>query len=103
VATNEIALAILPQITSPLPLHAVRDGLGNVDLPVDVAPPVVAGQWAFLLAGSQLVAAKPFVAPATTLEFHFAIEPATYLVRLRVGGVDSEIVDRSVTPPVFDA
>jgi hypothetical protein len=25
-----------------------------------------------------------------------------YLTRLRIDGVDSQLVDRSVTPPVFD-
>jgi hypothetical protein len=105
IATNEIVLAILPQITSPLPLSATRDGSGIVDFQVDVAPPVTAGQHAFLLVGHQQVVPRPFVPPAppaSTLTFHFAIDPGDYLVRLRVGGVDSEIVDRSVTPPVFD-
>jgi hypothetical protein len=102
IATNEVALAILPRIASQLPLSATRGVNGFVDLQVGVAPSVAEGQRAFLLVGSQLVAAKPFVAPVSVLDFHFAIDPATYLVRLRVGGVDSEIVDRSVTPPIFD-
>jgi hypothetical protein len=103
IPTNEATLAILPQITSALPLQAVRNGVGVVDVAVDVAPAVVAGQQAFLLAGHDQVPAAPFVAPASTLAFRFAIEPGTYVIRLRVGGVDSEVIDRSVTPPVFDA
>jgi hypothetical protein len=103
IPTNEVALAVAPRIASALPLNATRDGLGAVDLLVDVDPDVVAGQQAFLLAGSRQVSAEPFVAPASTLEFRFAIDPAAYIVRLRVGGVDSQIVDHSVTPPAFDS
>jgi hypothetical protein len=102
IPTNETTLAIRPRITSPLPLNAVRDGFGKVDVPIDLEPMVRAGQQAFLLVGSDQVPAKSFVPPASTLHFVFAIDVGTYVIRLRIGGVDSEIVDRSVTPPVFD-
>jgi hypothetical protein len=102
VPTNVAVLEIAPRITSALPLNAARDGAGVIHLSVDLAPQVAAGQPAFLLVGSQQVPPSTFTAPASTLHFHVAIDPGSYVIRLRVGGVDSDFVDRSVTPPVFD-
>jgi hypothetical protein len=37
-----------------------------------------------------------------TLGFHFKqIPPGEYWVRLRIDGVDSQLVNRAVSPPVF--
>jgi hypothetical protein len=103
IPTNVAVLEIVPRITSALPLNAIRDATGIVDVSIGLAPPVAAGQQAFLLVGSQQVAPTTFTAPAPTLHFHFGVDPGSHVIRLRVGGVDSEFVDRSVTPPVFDA
>lgn len=103
IPTNETTLVIAPKITSALPVNAARDGLGEVTVALDVKPSVVAGQQAFLLAGHLQVAADTFTPPASALQFRFAIEPGSHVIRLRVGGVDSDVIDRSVTPPAFKA
>ena len=60
-------------------------------------------QRATLLLGSQEVIADPHAAQTNTLAFQAAgIAPGDYFVRLRVDGVDSLLVDKTVTPPVFD-
>jgi hypothetical protein len=102
IPTNVAVLEIAPRITSALPLNATRDITGMVDLDIELEPAVAPGQQAFLLVGSQQVPAGSFTAPASTLPFRFAVDRGSYVIRLRVGGVDSDFVDRSVTPPVFD-
>jgi hypothetical protein len=48
------------------------------------------------------VPAQPHPSPTGTLTFRVdAASPGQHRVRLRVDGVDSLLVDRSVTPPVF--
>jgi hypothetical protein len=99
--TNSLALAVGPAIQSALPLTAARDGFGRVSLDVDVKPEVRVGQRAYLIVGDRQIQTRT-APPATTLTFTFDAEPGDYRVRLRVGGVDSPLVDRSVEPPEFD-
>ena len=63
------------------------------------------GQRAALLLGGREVAAEPFAGNKTaSLSFIFRDIPAgQYFVRLRVDGVESILIDRTVTPPKFDA
>ena len=100
--TNELPLTVAPQITSALPLTADRDASGSVTLGIDVAPAVVDGQEALLLLSDRPISAAPFTAPATALAFSFSIAPGEYPVRLRIGGTDSPLIDRSTTPPSYD-
>jgi hypothetical protein len=101
--TNELPLTVVPRITSPLPLNVKRKAAtGRVTLTINVAPPVVAGQDAFLLVSDRRIATAPVTAPASKLTFDFPIEPGTYPVRLRVGGADSQLIDRSATPLRYD-
>jgi hypothetical protein len=103
--TNELGLALAPNnpILSPASPIA-RDGDGNVTLTATVSPQVWNGQRASLLLGAREVHANSFSAAKTnTLIFPFkAIPPDDYFVRLRVDGVESILIDRTVTPPVFD-
>jgi hypothetical protein len=56
-----------------------------------------------LLVGDIEVLARPHPTRTDTLTFvSRPIAPGEYFVRLRVDGVDSLLVDRSSTPPVFD-
>jgi hypothetical protein len=42
--------------------------------------------------------------PTESLRFRAAdVAPGDYFIRLRIDGVDSLLIDRSVTPPVFKA
>jgi hypothetical protein len=100
--TNELPLAIAPKITSPLPLKATSNKNG-MTLSLACSPTVLPGQRISLLLGDQeFPAASP---TAATSQFTFplsAIQSGTYFVRLRVDGVDSQLIDHSVTPPQFD-
>ena len=42
-------------------------------------------------------------APTANLSLTATLDTGPYYVRLRVDGVDSQLVIRTVTPPVFDA
>jgi hypothetical protein len=101
--TNELPLALSPRITSPMPMKAKRVK-GDVTLNLTCAPEVRPSQRAALLLGSQEVTAADHPNQGAQLSFVIrAATPGEYLVRLRVDGVDSLLVDRSVVPPVFDA
>lgn len=99
--TNELPLAIAPKLTK-LPLKPASAKAG-VTLSLTCSPTVQPGQRVSLLLGDQeFPAASP---TAATTQFTFplaAIPPGTYFVRLRVDGVDSQLIDHSVTPPKFD-
>lgn len=102
--TNELAFALAPRIGSIVPPNPARDGNGDVTLTVSCSPEVRPNQRAAFLLGDREVPAQPHAAPAGTLTFVIRKALAgQYYIRLRVDGVDSILIDRSVTPPVFDA
>lgn len=100
--TNAVALAVAPELLTVAPDPAARDPQGNVTLTVTCRPEVRAEQAASLLLGSREVRAEPH--PTTdTLTFEVVRARAGRpWLRLRVDGVDSRLVDRTVSPPVFD-
>jgi len=101
--TNEIALAVSAELVAIAPSPAPRDGTGAVTLTATVRPSVLPAQAASLLLGAREVRAQPHPAATTTLTF--VVKPAPpgqHWLRLRVDGVDSPLVDRTVDPPVFD-
>lgn len=96
--TNELALPVAPKLdpVSPAVLTTVvRAADGTISLPVTFHPKVQPEQRVALLLGSQEIPAPPFAAAVDTLIFKGKVDPGVYHVRLRVDGVDSEIVDRS--------
>lgn len=100
-STNALPMALAPTITSTMPLKAtIANGAATVKL--KCSPDVQPVQRVALLLGDQEIAgARPANATAS---LSFPVPQAvagTYLVRLRVDGVDSLLVDRSVKPPVF--
>jgi hypothetical protein len=97
--TNAVPLPIAPKITSPMPASVAGTG----SLTITCTPPVRPGQHALLLLAEHAIAATPIAATTGSLTFAAQGVPAgEYLTRLRIDGVDSQLVDRSVTPPVFD-
>ena len=101
--TNELPLTLAPKITGIAPANPVRDANRNVTLTVICEPQVRPNQRASLLLGDRQVRAVPPGAPTDTLEFFIEGAPVgSFFVRLRVDGVDSPLIDRTVTPPVFD-
>jgi hypothetical protein len=102
IASNEIPLAVAPRITSQMPLTVARAGR-TARIRLDCAPSVWPGQALSLLLADDAVAPAPVTTVTGTVDFVVPdAEPGAYLVRLRVGGVDSPLVNRSTTPPSFD-
>jgi hypothetical protein len=99
--TNRLAMTLAPHITG-LPLVVVRDGAGTAAFSVDFHPALRAGQSALLILGQQSYAPEPFTPPVTTLDFAIPDAPVgDHLARLRIDGIESPIIDRAATPPVF--
>jgi hypothetical protein len=101
--TNELPLPIAPVITSKMPLTAKRVN-GDVTLKLTCSPQVRPEQRVALLLGDREIPATAVTAPASSLTFAvLAPAPGTYFVRLRVDGVDSQLIDRTIVPPAFVA
>jgi hypothetical protein len=100
--TNELSFALAPQITTPLPLTVARDVAGNATITLTCKPEVRPRQRAALVLGDREITAEPHPTQTNTLTFIAGqVIPSSYFVRLRVDGVDSNLINRAVTPPVF--
>jgi Pvc16 N-terminal domain len=107
-STNTLFFALAPKITDPpLPAEVTIENAGinkgNAIIKVKSEPQVLPEQPVSLLLNDLEVNAQPHPDPTKPLEF--IIKKAvvgTYLVRLRVDGVDSLLIDTTKTPPVFD-
>lgn len=96
-----LLLAIAPRITSPLPMAVVRDAQGTALVTLSCEPQLRPDQRIALLLGSREVPGS-VAAQTDTLTFTVPrAEAGTHHVRLRVDGVESLLVDRSLTPPRF--
>ncbi|SHJ56151.1 Protein of unknown function [Bradyrhizobium lablabi] len=102
--SNEMPLAIAPRITSALPMTASRTTDGNAQLNLTCSPEVRPEQRVALLLGSREILAESFSAQTGDLTFIVAVAvPGDFWIRLRVDGVDSQLVNYATTPPTFDA
>jgi hypothetical protein len=112
--TNALPFSLAPRIEE-ITLNSLPIPGGDESLTLTCSPQVWSGQRVALLLGDrelpplsdadELDFAEPTEQQKTdTLSFDVTNIPAgEYFVRLRVDGVDSLLVDRSVTPPVFDS
>jgi hypothetical protein len=102
-ASNNVALALAPRITSGLPA-TIAAANGTVALTLGVAPQVIAGQRVSLLFGDREILAETAARPAASLSFSIPdVAPGRYFVRLRVDDADSTLLaDRAAKPPAFD-
>jgi len=99
--TNDLPFALAPTILMPIQTNI--GGNGEVTFTINCEPEVRPEQRVLLLVGDTEVPAQPHPARTGTLTFAAGpIARGEYFVRLRVDGVDSLLVDRSSTPPVFD-
>jgi len=97
--TNELTLALAPSIT----IAPASAPAGTIVYTVTVAPQVWPTQRASLMLGDNEFLADPHAAQTPTLTFSATgLVAGHYWVRLRVDGVDSLLVDRTQTPPMFD-
>lgn len=102
--SNALPLALAPQITSFPPVAAARDAANTLTITITCEPAVRVGQKVALLMDTREAAAEAFAADTQQLSFAFADAPpagGTPLLRLRVDGIESVAVNRSVRPPVF--
>lgn len=106
IASNELAFALAPRI-GVTPNTAAP---GTVNLTLTCEPRIVTGQRVLLLFGDRQADAASITTPVdttqpTTLNFTLSdVASGSYVVRLRVDGVDSIPVIQSGTPamPAFD-
>jgi Pvc16 N-terminal domain len=97
-ATNQLSFALAPTLA----LAPATAPAGAITYTATVTPDVLPAQRATLMVGDAEFLADPVLAPSGTLTFHTTgLVAGTYWVRLRVDGVDSLLVDRTKTPPVF--
>jgi hypothetical protein len=99
--TNEVSLSLAPTITTTLPMAITRVN-GNATVNLRCSPAVRPEQRVALLFGDREVPAEAH--PATTNDLTFTIrdvETGTYLIRLRVDGTDSILIDRAAARPMF--
>lgn len=99
--SNRLPLTIVPRITN-LPLSVARDAQGTATITIQCRPNVRPFQRASLILGSREVPADDHLSATDTLSFAVTnADVGSHLARLRVDGIDSVIVDRAVSPPVF--
>jgi len=96
--TNELSFSLAPSIT----IAPQTAAAGSIAYTVNCSPDVWPGQITSLLLGDQNIPGSPLGSQTATLAFTATLPKGDYYVRLRVDGVDSLLVNRSVTPPVFD-
>lgn len=98
--TNLLSFALAPRITVAPAGAAGPDITYTVTCVPDVRPL----QLVTLLLNGQEVVADPHPTQTNTLTFAaHNLSSGSYFVRLRVDGVDSLLVKRNVTPPIFDS
>jgi hypothetical protein len=98
--TNQLSFALAPKITIAPPNAAGP----NITYTATCTPEVRPEQYAALLLGDQEIVAQPHTTQTATLSFKAQnLSAGDYFVRVRIDGVDSLLVNRAVTPPLFDA
>lgn len=102
--TNALSVAVVPRILSIAPPNPIATVAGVATITLTCTPQVRPAQRAALLLGDREVLADDHPAQTDTLTFVVADAPlGDRHVRLRIDGVDSLLVDRTVTPPAYDS
>jgi hypothetical protein len=106
--SNPLPVALAPAITSFPPITMTRgtvNGVANVlSLRIGCKPEMRVGQKVALLMDTREAPAQPFITNTATLDFQFADAPpagGTPLLRLKVDGIESIVVNRGARPPAF--
>jgi hypothetical protein len=102
--SNELAVALAPTIRLPI---TVSSAGGEAKLTVKCSPKARVTQRITLVVGDQEIAGEPVLASPvdtrtdTVLFRSRSLASGSHPVRLRVDGVESILVDRSVEPPAY--
>jgi hypothetical protein len=102
--SNPLPVALAPAITSFPPIAMTRSGANVLSVRIGCQPEVRLGQKVTLLMDTREAPAQPFSANSATLDFEFADAPpagGTPLLRLKVDGIESIVVNRGARPPAF--
>jgi hypothetical protein len=105
--SNLLPVALAPAIDfgSITITRGAVDGVPNVlSVSIGCKPDVRVGQKVALLMDTREAPAQPFTANTATLAFKFADAPpagVTPLLRLKVDGIESIVVNRAARPPAF--
>ncbi len=101
--SNEMPLAITPRITSTLPMFVNRTR-GDARLKLTCSPEVRPEQRVALLLGSREIQAERRSGQTGDLTFIVkGAVPGEFWIRLRVDGVDGQLVNYTTPSPTFDA
>lgn len=93
--TNALSFSLAPKIQ--------QFEINNSILTLICQPQILPEQRVFLLIGYRELSPQNITQKTDTLEFNISnIPPGEYFLRLRVDGVDSLLINRTVQPPVFD-
>lgn len=98
-STNVLSFSIAPAMTFT-PQNASP---GSVTFAVTTTPQVWPGQRVSLLVSDQEIPAPDVTAQTNSFSFVATLTAGVYYLRLRVDGVDSLLVNQSVTPPLYDS
>ena len=98
-----LSLSLAPQVLTIAPPNPIATVAGVATLTLGISPEIRNVQRAALLLGDREVLANDH--PVQTGTLTFVVEDApigSRHIRLRIDGVDSLLVDRSLTPPAYD-
>ena len=102
--SNALPVALAPAITTFPPTVLTRSATNALNVRIGCRPQVRLGQKAALLMDSREASAQPFTTDTAALAFEFADAPpagGTPLLRLKVDGIESIVVNRGARPPAF--
>lgn len=99
-----LPVALAPAITTFPPTAMARNGANVLSLTLGCRPQIRVGQTVSLLMDTREAPARAFAANTASLQFDFAAAPpagGTPLLRLKVDGIESVVVNRGAKPPAF--
>lgn len=105
--SNECPFSLAPQIVTNPPPSAIRSG-DKITITLRCKPTALKDQRVTLLLGSREIVANTRAGPANDLVFEVKDKPSgtipagQHVIRLRIDGVESNLIDRSTDPPMFD-
>lgn len=102
--TNQLPMMKLPRVTGTTFSPISPPTAESYHASIDCTPLVLPGQSASLLLGDREFFADAPAGATGTLTFQLSgVKDGDYYLRLRIDGVDSLLIDRTVSPPVFDS
>lgn len=100
IESNRVPLIIAPQFSNFSP---VRNADDSVSVDIDVEPEIHDNQSVSLILGQNQQSVESFVGQANTGRFEYPeLAAGVHWARVRVDGVDSILINRTLTPPQFD-